>query len=79
MNVVWDKDAPARKFAEDYRLPYPVGRDSGGAIGGAYGVDATPTSFFIDRNGVVVERVDGEFPGDAMDEFSHRIEKLLAP
>jgi peroxiredoxin len=78
VNASWDKDAPARKFVEDYRLPFPVGRDSSGTIGGAYRVEATPASFFIDKNGVLVERVDGEFERNAEDEFSRRVEKLLA-
>lgn len=78
VNAVWDKDAPARAFVEDYRLPFPVGRDSSGTIGGAYKVDATPASFFIDKQGVLVERVDGEFETNAEAEFSRRIEKLLA-
>jgi peroxiredoxin len=78
VNASWDKDVPARKFVEDYRLPFPVGRDSSGTIGGAYRVEATPASFFIDKNGVLVERVDGEFERNAEDEFSRRVEKLLA-
>ena len=78
MNAVWDKDAPARKFVEDNRLPFPAGRDSSGTVGKAYRVDATPASFFIDKKGVLVERVDGEFETNAEGEFSRRIEKLLA-
>jgi peroxiredoxin len=78
VNVVWDKEAAARKFAEDYRLPFPVGRDASGAIGGAYRVDASPASFFIDRKGVLVERLDGSPEGDLEAGFSRRIEKLLA-
>jgi peroxiredoxin len=78
VNVVWDKDAPARKFVEEYRLTFPVGRDSSGAIGALYRVDATPASFFIDKKGVLVERADGAFEGDPEDAFSRRIEKLLA-
>ncbi|MBP1774445.1 MAG: uncharacterized protein H6Q87_1190 [candidate division NC10 bacterium] len=78
MNAVWDKDAPARKFVDDHRLPFPVGRDSSGTIGGAYRVDATPASFFIDKKGVLVERVNGAFESDLEGEFSRRIEKLLA-
>jgi peroxiredoxin len=77
VNATWDKDAPARKFVEEYRLPFPVGRDSSGAIGAAYRVDATPASFFIDRKGVVVERLTGSPEGDLESAFSRRIEKLL--
>jgi hypothetical protein len=78
VNAVWDKDASARKFVDDHRLPFPVGRDSSGTIGGAYRVDATPASFFIDKKGVLVERVNGAFESDLEGEFSRRIEKLLA-
>jgi len=78
VNVVWDKDAPARKFVDENRLPFPVGRDSSGTIGGVYRVDATPASFFIDKKGVLVERVDGEFESNPEGEVSRRIEKLLA-
>ena len=78
VSVVWDKDSAARKFIEDYRLPFPVGRDASGAIGGAYRVDATPASFFIDRKGVLVERLDGSPEGDLEAQFSRRIERLLA-
>jgi peroxiredoxin len=78
VNVTWDKDASARRFAEEYRLPFPVGRDSSGAIGSLYSVDATPASFFIDKTGKLVERLDGSPEGDLETEFSHRIEKLIA-
>lgn len=78
MNATWDKDAAARRFAEEHRLPFPVGRDSSGSIGSLYRVDATPASFFIDKKGTVVERVNGSPEGDLEAEFSRRIEKLLA-
>lgn len=76
--MTWDKDAASRRFAEEYRLPFPVGRDSSGAIGSLYRVDATPASFFIDKTGKLVERLDGSPEGDLETEFSHRIEKLIA-
>ncbi len=78
VNVGWDKEAAARKFVEEYRLPFPVGRDSDTAIGTPYQVDATPANFFIDRKGVLVERRVGTFEGDLESEFARRIEKLLA-
>lgn len=78
MNATWDKEAAARKFVEEYRLPFPVGRDSSGSIGASYRVDAVPTNFFIDRQGILVERVNGALEGDQEAQFSRRIEKLLA-
>jgi hypothetical protein len=78
VNASWDKDSPARKFVEEHRPPFPVGRDSSGAVGSLYRVDATPASFFIDKKGILVERIVGSPEGDLEGEFSRRIEKLLA-
>jgi peroxiredoxin len=78
VNVTWDKDAAARRFAEEYRLPFRAGRDSSGSIGSVYRVDSTPASFFIDKTGTLVERLNGSPEGDLEAEFSRRIEKLLA-
>jgi hypothetical protein len=81
--VEWDKDGPAKKFIEDYRLPFPVGREPEvridgklfGQITSLYGVDATPTTLFIGKNGRLVERQEG-----ALEEayFEQRINWLLA-
>jgi hypothetical protein len=72
--VHWDSDAGARQFVDRHRLPFPVGRDGGAAIGTPYGVDATPASMFIDRNGILVEQKTG---GMDEGEFEQRIGKLL--
>ena len=77
INVHWDKEAGAKRFLEEYRPTYLVGRDADAKIATAYRVDATPASFFIDRKGILVERVTGSFELDPEGEFSRRIEKLL--
>lgn len=80
VNVSWDTESGAKKFVEEYRLPFPVGRDAGGKIAGLYAVDATPATFFIGRDGKVVSRVDGA-PEDVAAiraGLEHRIERLLA-
>jgi len=59
VNVEWDREGPAKKFVEQYRLPFPVGRDADGRIGALYGVDSTPMSFFISKDGKLVERLVG--------------------
>ena len=74
VNVVWDKAGPAKKFVDEYRLPFPVGRDSDGKIGDLYGVEAIPTTLFIGKDGKLLERVEG-----ALEEaiFEQRINWLL--
>lgn len=80
VNVVWDREGPAKKFVEDYRLPFPVGRDADGRIGSLYGVDATPTILFIGKDGKLVDRIDGapEQVEEIKAGLEFRIEKLLA-
>jgi hypothetical protein len=74
VNVQWDKDQLARMFVAVYKVPYQVGRDAAGLIGGLYRVEATPTTFFIGKNGIVLERVVGEL--EAPDVTKH-IEAIL--
>lgn len=73
--MTWDKEADARRFVEQYRLSFPVGRDASGLIASKYMVESTPNTFFIGKDGKIVDRVDGE-----LDEagFEQRIQKILA-
>ncbi len=70
----WDSPQPAQLFLQVYKVTYPVGRDASGAISQAYGIEATPTTIFIDKKGVLVGRVEGSI--EAAD-LSRRIEALL--
>jgi peroxiredoxin len=40
-------------------LTFPVALDSNGRVGSRYGVQAIPTTFIIDRRGLIVSRVAG--------------------
>lgn len=53
--TVWDKDKAAiAKFAEQKKLPYPVLLGGDGISQPYGGVEDLPTSFFVNRKGVVV-------------------------
>ena len=56
-------------------MPFPVGRDFDGRIGGLFGVEATPASLFIAKDGKLVERVVEEMEEAA---FEQRVISLLA-
>lgn len=76
--VAMSHDPPAHvaHFAESRRLPFGVVIDNTGAIARAWGdVKLTPTTFLVDRRGVVVERVVGRPDFTALHA---RIEQLLA-
>lgn len=54
-----DLEEDAVKFADEYQLDYPHVRDESLTIYRDYGLTGQPESFFIDRNGEIVEHVAG--------------------
>jgi peroxiredoxin len=74
INVAWDKAQLARTFMDVYKVTYPVGRDTSGAIAKLYGVEATPTSLFIDKAGHLVEQHEG---GLEEADFRQRLDALV--
>ncbi len=75
INVRWDKDADALQFMQRFNVPYPLVRDASGAVGRSYGVEATPTTYVLDRNGRVAASTLGEVAPGALDRM---IESALA-
>ena len=65
---------------DEHHLAFQVGRDPDGQIGGLYGVEATPTTFFIGKDGKLRYRVEGA-PDDVkaiQAGLEQRINGLLA-
>ncbi len=76
--VAMRHDAPASvaHFAESRQLPFGVVIDNTGAIARGFGdVQATPTTFLIDKKGAIVKRFVGQ-PDFA--ELHTLVEQLLA-
>jgi cytochrome c biogenesis protein CcmG, thiol:disulfide interchange protein DsbE len=48
-----DSAASALQFLEDEGLTFPVAMDTDGSVGRRYQMRALPTTFFIDRNGII--------------------------
>ena len=71
---IFDEEPNGRRFIQDRRVPYPAGFDEGNRIAALYGVEGTPTSFFITRSGRVMAIEVG-----AMDAVTLRetLERLL--
>lgn len=53
-------DDDIRKFAETYRITFPVGRENG--IAGLLGVRGIPVTVFIGKDGRIVKRYLGAIP-----------------
>ncbi|MDA0769095.1 MAG: redoxin domain-containing protein [Chloroflexi bacterium] len=55
--AVQDHEPDARAFAEETGVSYPIGMDWNGRIFQSYRPTAMPTTFLIDREGVVSRRI----------------------
>src|SRR5579864_2724343 len=56
--------AAAGGFAAQYKLPYLIGLDSSGSVGGSYGLIGLPLHIFIGADGKVVMTRAGEMTAD---------------
>jgi thiol-disulfide isomerase/thioredoxin len=56
---VVDSRSAARAFARKHGVTYAIGFDRLGDTAAPYGVLATPTTFFIDKRGLIVKRILG--------------------
>ena len=70
-----DNSADVAAFIEEFGLSFPVVLDNEGAVNQLYQVRSLPTSFFIDKEGVISEVVIGGPIAEAL--IRARIEELL--
>lgn len=67
ISVSVDTDDKAwRKFIQKHEMDWPQYRDNNGSLGRTFGIDAVPTCFLIDQDGVVLYRDSGWGNGSEM-------------
>lgn len=76
INLDEDK-ANAAKFLKDIPVDFTILRDSSGEWADQYVVESMPTSFIIDKKGVIQNIHHGFVSGD-IDELDKKVAKLLA-
>ena len=60
VGIDWnDSSKSARTFIEESHWTYSVLRDPGGSVGNAYGLNGLPTTFVLDREGNIVQKLQG--------------------
>lgn len=78
VDIVTDTWDDAMAFVGEFGITYPMVRDDTGNITEAYQITSLPTTYFIDREGIIRKKYIGGFLGDiAKQELIKRIEALL--
>ncbi|MFC1928193.1 TlpA family protein disulfide reductase [Chloroflexota bacterium] len=57
-----DSPSQVKEFLQSNKLSLPVLFDTKGDVANKYNIVAIPTSFFIDKDGIIQEKVVGAFP-----------------
>jgi peroxiredoxin len=63
-------------FRTSHGTPWTYAHDRDRVAREAYGVSATPTTFFLDRNGVIVHSIRGSAPG-GIDAYAEWLDKAI--
>lgn len=69
----YDKVRNAREFVQEKGFQFPVLMDEKGEAGNLYRVYAFPTSFIIDREGQIVERIEGIIPFEQWEKYLNEV------
>jgi peroxiredoxin len=64
---VQESTATVAAFVDEFRLSFPILLDPNGTVSAIYRVRSLPTTFFIDRDGVLREQFTGEMNASVID------------
>jgi peroxiredoxin len=62
-------ESNVRAFIKDYRLTFPVLMDTDGRIGDTYQAISIPTTYFIDSNGIIQQKLVGPMSKDTLEDL----------
>jgi hypothetical protein len=65
-----ESDAIVLKFFKDLKLTFTTLLDSTGDVGTAFRIRGIPTTFILDKNGIVIGKVMGPREWDSRDSFA---------
>ncbi len=63
----------ALPYIQQHDIPYPVLLDESGSVAAAYGVPGFPTTYFLDRQGAIVDRHIGALTPEQLTAYLERI------
>ena len=65
-----------KQFAQDNNLSFEILLDSSIEVAQTYNIPGTPTSFFIDKDGIIKAKVIGSFPNKAA--IDSRLDEIIS-
>ena len=65
-----ETDATVLRFRKEYKLSFTTLLDSSGDVGAAFGIHGIPTTFILDKNGIIIGKVMGPRAWDSRDSFA---------
>lgn len=68
-----EQDVVVQKFAKQYDLRFPVVIDKGGEVMEAYKISPIPTTFLIDKDGVIVGQITASLDDKSIAEQMEKI------
>lgn len=69
----FDNVRDAKVFVKEQKFVFPVLTDATGEVGDEYKVYAYPTSFIVDKDGVIRQRIEGVISRDQWEEYLQQL------
>lgn len=73
---IQDSRSKFEDFVKKWNVPFPAGYDKGDRVARDYGVGSPPTTFFIDKNGIVKRAFYGNV-AKKPDEFQEWVKEVI--
>ncbi|MFC7441821.1 TlpA family protein disulfide reductase [Laceyella putida] len=70
-----DSIANVKLYKEEFKLNFPIVLDTDNQVASTYKAFAIPTTYFIDKNGIIVDKVSGIVDPKTLEE---KFENLLS-
>jgi len=72
---IGDSSSEAEQFLQNHNLSLPVLLDTNKAVARRYNIRGIPTTFFIDKDGIIQEKIIGAFPNK--EAIENRLSKIM--
>lgn len=66
-------ESNVRAFMKNYGLSFPVLMDADGSVGDTYQAITIPTTYFIDSEGIIQQKLVGPMSKDTMEDMIEKI------